>query len=306
VHACGERGVCASALGAPRGAQAQARFGCNQAHAPGGERRAGAGRAPARGAARAGAARSIFGRLAVADVASERDRSHIARAPQRRPGAKRAQHDAQLTCRRSFEQRARFPGRCRCRVAPRPAEGCCAAAAPLPCACRADARCHMRRRAGAAALLAVLLAACALPLLTRAEAPTEHCVWRVTLRAAPEGDLEEALWSGAASVEARACTALQRARARLRASSRAARARRALFTFAFFASRMSCVRLCHLSRRCADAPRCAPAAAGGQGGMPGGRGPAAALRRLRVAPARHTPPLVRSDRRVRHVCAVVF
>ena len=30
-----------------------------------------------------------------------------------------------------------------------------------------------------------------------------HCVWRVTLRAAPEGPLEEDLWHPSASVEVR-------------------------------------------------------------------------------------------------------
>jgi hypothetical protein len=104
----------------------------------------------------------------------------------------------------------------------------------------------MRRRACWLALLVTLLAACALPRLARAEAPTEECVWRVTLHAAPEDDIDDTLWSGAASVEARACfvlgvhiAATRAARTRTAAALRALRGRRSLF--ACFACGCGCV-----------------------------------------------------------------
>ncbi len=50
------------------------------------------------------------------------------------------------------------------------------------------------------------LRACLLPLLLlmlpqRSASDTAHCVWRVTQRAAPLGELEEALWHEAGSIE---------------------------------------------------------------------------------------------------------
>ena len=60
----------------------------------------------------------------------------------------------------------------------------------------------MRRRAHATLLATALLAVCVPRVAADAGAGAEHCVWRVTLRAAPEGDdADEALWRHAASLE---------------------------------------------------------------------------------------------------------
>ena len=48
-----------------------------------------------------------------------------------------------------------------------------------------------------------LLAALALAGRCFCDDDMSHCVWRVTLRAAPEGPLEEDLWHPSASVEVR-------------------------------------------------------------------------------------------------------
>jgi len=51
--------------------------------------------------------------------------------------------------------------------------------------------------------LVALLAALALARGSAAVDDKRHCVWRVTLRAVPEGPLEEDLWHPSASVEVR-------------------------------------------------------------------------------------------------------
>ena len=51
----------------------------------------------------------------------------------------------------------------------------------------------------AALLAALLLARGAVAV----DDDAQHCVWRVTLRAVPEGPLEEDLWHPSASVEVR-------------------------------------------------------------------------------------------------------
>lgn len=51
--------------------------------------------------------------------------------------------------------------------------------------------------------LAALLAALVLAGRCLGSDDMQHCIWRVTLRAAPEGPLEEDLWHPSASVEVR-------------------------------------------------------------------------------------------------------
>jgi len=51
--------------------------------------------------------------------------------------------------------------------------------------------------------LVALLAALALAGRCLGNDEMQHCVWRVTLRAAPDGPLEEDLWHPSASVEVR-------------------------------------------------------------------------------------------------------